>query len=129
MELLKTPSSLSPQARWCSRCSKAHAGAVALIGEKCEGCGLKAPSIGLPAEGTKKRWCRGCAPGAAPQRKKPKAAGPPLTSSDLRASARSRDRLAMGNPYRAAAPSRAQGVAGARRRTILQREPGPARAG
>ena len=28
--------------------------------KKCEGCGLKAPSFGLPAEG-KKRWCVGCA--------------------------------------------------------------------
>ena len=26
----------------------------------CEGCGLKQPSYGLPAEG-RKRWCAGCA--------------------------------------------------------------------
>jgi LSD1 subclass zinc finger protein len=30
----------------------------------CEGCQLKAPSFGLPAEG-KKRWCGGCAKGHA----------------------------------------------------------------
>jgi hypothetical protein len=30
--------------------------------KKCEGCGLKQPSFGLPAEG-KKRWCGGCAKG------------------------------------------------------------------
>ena len=28
--------------------------------KKCEGCGLKAPSYGLPAEG-RRRWCVGCA--------------------------------------------------------------------
>ena len=26
----------------------------------CEGCGLKTPSYGLPAE-RKRRWCKGCA--------------------------------------------------------------------
>ena len=30
--------------------------------KKCEGCGLKQPNFGLPAEG-KKRWCAGCAKG------------------------------------------------------------------
>jgi hypothetical protein len=30
--------------------------------KKCEGCGLKQPNFGLPAEG-KKRWCAGCANG------------------------------------------------------------------
>ena len=28
--------------------------------KKCEGCQLKVPSFGLPAEG-KARWCSGCA--------------------------------------------------------------------
>ena len=32
---------------------------------KCEGCGLKAPSFGLPSDGKKKRWCADCAPKAA----------------------------------------------------------------
>jgi hypothetical protein len=32
--------------------------------KKCEGCGLKQPNFGLPAEG-KKRWCAGCAKGHA----------------------------------------------------------------
>ena len=27
--------------------------------KKCEGCGLKVPSLGLPAEG-KARWCTSC---------------------------------------------------------------------
>jgi hypothetical protein len=31
-----------------------------MIGRKCEGCKLKQPSFGLPAEG-KARWCGGCA--------------------------------------------------------------------
>ena len=31
---------------------------------KCEGCQLKLPNFGLPAEG-KKRWCAGCAKGHA----------------------------------------------------------------
>ena len=33
-----------------------------LLSKKCEGCGLKAPTFGLPMEG-KKRWCAGCAKG------------------------------------------------------------------
>ena len=32
---------------------------------KCEGCGIKAPSFGLPGEGKKYRWCGGCAKGQA----------------------------------------------------------------
>ena len=32
--------------------------------KKCEGCGLKKPNFGLPAE-EKKRWCCGCAQGHA----------------------------------------------------------------
>ena len=35
-----------------------------LASKKCEGCQLKHPSFGLPAEG-KKRWCGGCAKGHA----------------------------------------------------------------
>ena len=35
-------------------------GAVNVVTKKCEGCGLKQPHFGLPAEG-KKRWCAGCA--------------------------------------------------------------------
>ena len=46
--------------RWCGGCAKAHAGAEDLSNKKCEGCGLKGASLGLPAEG-KKRWCSGCA--------------------------------------------------------------------
>ena len=39
---------------------KAHAGVEDIKNKKCEGCGLKHPSFGLPAEG-KKQWCSGCA--------------------------------------------------------------------
>ena len=64
--------------------------------KKCEGCGLKVPHFGLPAEG-RARWCSGCAKGHAgavddvqrrtqaggsPQKKR-KATGPPLAISDL----------------------------------------------
>ena len=35
-------------------------GAVDWSGKKCEGCQLKRPTFGLPAEG-KARWCGGCA--------------------------------------------------------------------
>ena len=52
------------KARWCSGCAKAHAGAVDIRKEKCEGCGLKHSNFGLPAEG-KRRWCAGCAKGHA----------------------------------------------------------------
>ena len=45
--------------RWCSGCSKAHAGAVSLQ-QHCEDCGLKQPTFGLEAEGKKRRWCSGC---------------------------------------------------------------------
>ena len=38
----------------------AAAGAVNIMDKKCEGCGLKVPSFGLPSEG-KRRWCAGCA--------------------------------------------------------------------
>jgi hypothetical protein len=38
---------------------------VNLIHKKCEGCGLKQPNFGLPAEGKKRRWCAGCAKGHA----------------------------------------------------------------
>ena len=31
----------------------------------CEGCGLKHPTFGVPAEGGRKRWCGGCAKGHA----------------------------------------------------------------
>ena len=31
----------------------------------CEGCGLKQPTFGVPAEGGRKRWCGGCAKGHA----------------------------------------------------------------
>jgi hypothetical protein len=48
--------------RWCSGCAKGHAGAVDVVSKKCEGCGLKQPHFGLPAEG-RKRWCSGCAKG------------------------------------------------------------------
>ena len=58
---LRLPGERNP--RWCSGCAKAHAGAVDVASKKCEGCGLKAPSFGLPAEGKKKRWCSGCAKG------------------------------------------------------------------
>ena len=34
------------------------------VSKKCEGCGLKVPSLGLPAEG-KAQWCGGCAKGQA----------------------------------------------------------------
>jgi hypothetical protein len=37
---------------------------VNVVSKKCEGCGLKQPSFGLPAEG-KRRWCGGCAKGHA----------------------------------------------------------------
>jgi hypothetical protein len=33
---------------------------VGVKSKKCEGCGLKQPAYGLPAEG-KRRWCAGCA--------------------------------------------------------------------
>ena len=33
--------------------------------KKCEDCGLKQPTFGLPAEGGRKRWCGGCAKGHA----------------------------------------------------------------
>jgi hypothetical protein len=33
---------------------------VDVLNKKCEGCGLKGASLGLPAEG-KRRWCSGCA--------------------------------------------------------------------
>jgi hypothetical protein len=59
--------------------------------KKCEGCGVKAPSLSLPSEGKKRRWCADCAPAAAnpggrrkkvggSMEKKPKATPPPLTS-------------------------------------------------
>ena len=35
-----------------------------VVTKKCEGCGLKRPNFGLPAE-RKKRWCAGCAKGHA----------------------------------------------------------------
>jgi hypothetical protein len=50
--------------RWCGGCANAHAGAVDVDRKKCEGCQLKLPSFGLPAEG-KRRWCSGCAKGHA----------------------------------------------------------------
>jgi hypothetical protein len=59
---LKQPSFGLPadgKKRWCSDCSKAHAGVKDLINKKCEGCDLKLARFGLP-EG-KKRWCSGCA--------------------------------------------------------------------
>jgi hypothetical protein len=42
-------------------CSGGH-GAVDIgnRNKKCEGCKLKRPTFGLPAEG-KRRWCSGCA--------------------------------------------------------------------
>ena len=47
--------------RWCSGCSKAHAGAVSKSAQQqCEDCGLKRPTFGLKAEGKKRRWCSGC---------------------------------------------------------------------
>jgi hypothetical protein len=36
------------------RVTAAHAGAADLVSKKCEGCGLKQPSLGLPAEGRKR---------------------------------------------------------------------------
>jgi hypothetical protein len=44
----------------CSGCATGHAGAAFFAGKTCEGCQLKQPSFGLPAEG-KARWCSGCA--------------------------------------------------------------------
>ena len=43
-------------------CSKDHAGAQSTQKKhkKCEDCGLKQPSYGLPSEQGKKRWCVGC---------------------------------------------------------------------
>ena len=46
--------------RWCSGCAKGHAGAVGVKAKQCEGCQLKQPTFGLPAEG-KKRRCFGSA--------------------------------------------------------------------
>ena len=40
----------------------AHPAAVDLCTKKCEGCRLKRPNFGLPAEG-KAWWCFGCAKG------------------------------------------------------------------
>jgi hypothetical protein len=51
--------------RWCGGCAKAHAGAVNIVSQKCEGCQLKLASFGLPAEGKNRRWCAGCAKGHA----------------------------------------------------------------
>ena len=46
--------------RWCAGCAKAHAGAVDVTHRKrCEDCGLKPRSYGLPADG-KYRWCGRC---------------------------------------------------------------------
>jgi hypothetical protein len=43
---------------------KNHQGAelVGRVRQTCEGCQLKIPSFGLPAEAKKRRWCGGCAP-------------------------------------------------------------------
>ena len=35
---------------------------VDVSSKKCEGCGLKGPSLGLPSDGKKRRWCADCAP-------------------------------------------------------------------
>ena len=60
--------------RWCGGCAKAADGRGAAKDVRgsgserfarqrkmCEGCGLKQPTFGLPAEGRKARWCAGCA--------------------------------------------------------------------
>ena len=71
-------------------CAKAHAGAVSVT-NKCEGCGLKSSSFGLPGDEKKLRWCAGCAKahagavdrrGCGPKEKKQKATDPPLTVSE-----------------------------------------------
>ena len=43
------------------RHSGAHVGVVNVSAKKCEGCGVKRPSFGLPSEGKKARWCASCA--------------------------------------------------------------------
>jgi hypothetical protein len=45
--------------QWCSGWAKGHAEAVDIGRKKCDGCGDKVLSFGLPTEG-KTRWCGGC---------------------------------------------------------------------
>ena len=54
--------------RWCAGCGRGQAGAVNVAKKKCEDCGLKQPSFGLPGDVGKRglkrrRWCSGCADG------------------------------------------------------------------
>jgi hypothetical protein len=50
---------------WCKACSMSHPGAVDVQTKKCEDCGVKRRTYGVPGEtsdlGNKPRWCAGCA--------------------------------------------------------------------